>query len=164
MSLPSIISLALLAFGILWLIPRPTLRARPVGYGCVILGIVGLLGLLNVPDSPLVENIQFWLFAGSALFFGALTLTHHKPVYAALWFALATLASCGLLLMQSAPFLAAATIIVYAGAIVVTFVFVIMLAQQAGTTGYDRRPRRPAIAPRARRRRCSARPATAGRA
>ena len=36
--------------------------------------------------------------------------------------------------LQSAPFLAAATVIVYAGAIVVTFVFVIMLAQQSGAT------------------------------
>jgi NADH-quinone oxidoreductase subunit J len=53
---------------------------------------------------------------------------------------------CGLFLLRSAPFLAAATVIVYAGAIVVTFVFVIMLAQQAGATPYDQRARQPVVA------------------
>ena len=43
----------------------------------------------------------------------------------------------------SAPFLAAATVIVYAGAIIVTFMFVIMLAQQGGATAYDQRSRQP---------------------
>lgn len=42
-------------------------------------------------------------------------------------------------MLQSAPFLAAATVIVYAGAVIVTFLFVIMLAQQTGSAGYDRR-------------------------
>jgi NADH-quinone oxidoreductase subunit J len=73
-------------------------------------------------------------------------ITNRNPVYSALWFALATLAVCGLFLMQSAPFLAAATVIVYAGAIVVTFVFVIMLAQQSGATVYDQRSRQPFLA------------------
>jgi NADH:ubiquinone oxidoreductase subunit 6 (subunit J) len=49
-------------------------------------------------------------------------------------------------LLQSAPFLAAATIIVYAGAIIVTFLFVIMLAQQTGLADYDRRSREPLLA------------------
>jgi NADH-quinone oxidoreductase subunit J len=56
-----------------------------------------------------------------------------------------TLNVCGLFLLQFAPFLAAATVIVYAGAIVVTFVFVIMLAQQSGATVYDQRSRQPLI-------------------
>ena len=73
-------------------------------------------------------------------------ITNRNPVYAALWFALVTLSTCGLFLLQSAPFLAAATIIVYAGAIVVTFLFVIMLAQQSGATVYDQRSRQPLLA------------------
>ena len=75
-----------------------------------------------------------------------LMITNRNPVYSALWFALVTLSICGLFLLQSAPFLAAATIIVYAGAIVVTFVFVIMLAQQSGATIYDQRSRQPLLA------------------
>ena len=47
--------------------------------------------------------------------------------------------------MNSAPFLSAATIIVYGGAIVVTFVFVMMLAQQSGNAAYDVRTRRGAV-------------------
>ncbi len=73
-------------------------------------------------------------------------VTNRNPVYSALWFALATLSVCGLFWLQFAPFLAAATVIVYAGAIVVTFVFVIMLAQQSGETIYDQRSRQPFLA------------------
>jgi NADH-quinone oxidoreductase subunit J len=39
---------------------------------------------------------------------------------------------------QSAQFLGVATVVVYAGAIVVTFLFVIMLAQPEGHSAYDR--------------------------
>jgi NADH-quinone oxidoreductase subunit J len=82
---------------------------------------------------------MFWVFGIGALLCGVLMITARNPVYAALWFALTTLATCGLFLLQSAPFLAAATIIVYAGAVIVTFLFVIMLAQQSGAAGYDQR-------------------------
>ena len=76
-----------------------------------------------------------------------LMITDRNPVYSALWFALTTLAVCGLFLLNSAPFLAASTIIVYAGAIIVTFLFVIMLAQQAGTkASYDQHPFQPGVA------------------
>ncbi|HWL11033.1 MAG TPA: NADH-quinone oxidoreductase subunit J [Planctomicrobium sp.] len=143
---PLLISVALFLFGVWWLIPKPKPGNKIIGLSCVLLGIIGQLSLLGIPGNPLVNEILFWLFSGSTLLFGALMVTHHKPVYAALWFALATLSACGLLLMQSAPFLAAATIIVYAGAIVVTFVFVIMLAQQAGATTYDQHSRRPGLA------------------
>ena len=88
----------------------------------------------------------FGFFASAALVCAVLMITSRNPVYAALWFALVTLSTCGLFLLQSAPFLAAATIIVYAGAIVVTFVFVIMLAQQSGATIYDQRSRQPLVA------------------
>ncbi|MFP6604257.1 MAG: NADH-quinone oxidoreductase subunit J, partial [Pirellulaceae bacterium] len=48
------------------------------------------------------------------------------------------LGTAGLFFFQGAQFLAIATIIVYAGAIVVTFLFVIMLAQPEGRASYDR--------------------------
>jgi NADH:ubiquinone oxidoreductase subunit 6 (subunit J) len=56
------------------------------------------------------------------------------------------LSTCGLFLLQAAPFLMAATIIVYAGAIVVTFLFVIMLAQQEGLSSADQFSREPFLA------------------
>ncbi len=73
-------------------------------------------------------------------------LAQHNPVHAALSFAQVVLSTCGLFLLLAAPFLMAATIIVYAGAIVVTFLFVIMLAQQAGLTSADQRSREPFLA------------------
>jgi NADH:ubiquinone oxidoreductase subunit 6 (subunit J) len=47
--------------------------------------------------------------------------------------------------LQAAPFLMAATIIIYAGAIIVTFLFVIMLAQQEGISSADYRSREPLL-------------------
>ena len=49
-------------------------------------------------------------------------------------------------MLASAPFLAAGTMIVYAGAIIVTFLFVIMLAQMEGKALYDRAARAPGSA------------------
>ena len=46
-------------------------------------------------------------------------------------------------MLAGASFLAAGTIIVYAGAIIVTFLFVIMLAQMEGKAPYDRAARAP---------------------
>src|ERR1019366_946117 len=69
-----------------------------------------------------------------------------SDLHAALSFALVVLSTCGLFLLQAAPFLMAATIIVYAGAIVVTFLFVIMLAQQEGPSSADQRSREPFLA------------------
>ncbi len=92
------------------------------------------------------EKILFYAFAGFAVVGGAMLITQKNPVHAALAFALVILSTCGLFLLQAAPFLMAATIIIYAGAIVVTFLFVIMLAQQAGQTAADQRSREPFLA------------------
>src|SRR5262249_27541789 len=59
---------------------------------------------------------------------------------------LVILCTCGLFLLLAAPFLMAATIIIYAGAIVVTFLFVLMLAQQIGLSNADLRSREPLFA------------------
>ena len=72
-----------------------------------------------------------------------LTITSRNPIYSALWFAMVVIATAGLFLLAGAPFLAAGTMIVYAGAIIVTFLFVIMLAQMEGKATYDRAARAP---------------------
>src|SRR5207237_6313103 len=91
------------------------------------------------------ETILFYAFSGIAVVSGGLLVTQRNPVRAALSFALVVLSTCGLFLLQAAPFLMAATIIIYAGAIVVTFLFVIMLAQQIGTSDADQRSREPLL-------------------
>ena len=65
-------------------------------------------------------------------------VTFRNPVYCAIWFALSLLGTAGLFLFQGAQFLGVATVVVYAGAILVTFLFVLMLAQPAGSAFYDR--------------------------
>jgi NADH-quinone oxidoreductase subunit J len=121
-------------------------RVAAVRYAAVAASALGLLTMLsafNGPDGELTHRILFWLFAAGAIGGALLMITGRDPVHGALWFAVATLSVCGLFLELSAPFLAAATIIVYAGAIIVTFMFVIMLAQQGGASAYDQNPRLP---------------------
>lgn len=88
-------------------------------------------------------SAAFFLFAGISLVSAVMMITSRNPVYSALWFALVLLANSGLYFLQGAEFLAASTIIIYAGAIIVTFLFVVMLAQPRGTAAYDRRSREP---------------------
>ena len=66
------------------------------------------------------------------------TVTFRNPVYCAIWFGLSLLGTAGLFLFHGAQFLAVATVVVYAGAILVTFLFVLMLAQPEGQASYDR--------------------------
>jgi NADH-quinone oxidoreductase subunit J len=122
----------------------PGSRAKTLG---------GLLSLVALGFAfPLVSSGadlsggMFVTFASVCLISAVCMISNKNPVYAALWFAVVTLAVCGLFLLQSAPFLAAASIVVYAGAIIVTFLFVIMLAQQSGKSGYDQTSRQPFIA------------------
>jgi NADH-quinone oxidoreductase subunit J len=88
-------------------------------------------------------SFAFFLFAGISLVSAVMMISSRNPVYSALWFALVLLANSGLYFLQGAEFLAASTIIIYAGAIIVTFLFVVMLAQPRGTAAYDRRSREP---------------------
>jgi len=79
--------------------------------------------------------------------FGAVRLiTHSHPVYSALYFILVAVATAGMLVLMQAEFVAAALLIIYGGAILVTYVFVIMLAQQSGgPRTYDRYAREPLV-------------------
>lgn len=95
----------------------------------------------------------FLLFALIAVASAVRMITHDKPVYSALYFVLVVLSSAALFLLLQAEFMAFALIIVYAGAILITYMFVIMLAQQApnpdndrGEAEYDVNPREPGMA------------------
>ena len=55
------------------------------------------------------------------------------------------LSTCGLFLLLAAPFLMAATIIIYAGAIIVTFLFVLMLSHADGPSDENDRTREPLL-------------------
>src|SRR5579871_3692768 len=128
------IILPLLAGGaaIYLLLPRP--QAYPALWGAT-LGLLALvLTLVLLTRSGVVspETILFWSFSAVAILAGTLLVTQHNPARAALAFALVVLCTCGLFLLLAAPFLMAATIIIYAGAIIVTFLFVLMLSHPQG--------------------------------
>jgi NADH:ubiquinone oxidoreductase subunit 6 (subunit J) len=127
------------------LLPRP--GRRPVLVGAV-LGVLALVatGVLLVAAAPPVELILFYIFSAIAIIAGVLLITQRNPARAALSFALVVLSTCGLFLLLAAPFLMAATIIIYAGAIIVTFLFVLMLAKQEGRSDADYRSREPLLA------------------
>jgi NADH:ubiquinone oxidoreductase subunit 6 (subunit J) len=128
------------------LLPRP--RPAPKRIGLVMAGVALLFaGTFIVPATGLsAETVLFYAFAAVAVIAGGLLVTQTNPARAALSFALVVLSTCGLFLLLAAPFLMAATTIIYAGAIVVTFLFVIMLAQQEGVSDADQRSREPLLA------------------
>lgn len=94
------------------------------------------------------RDTSFAWFVGSALvaiFAAVRVITHRRPVYSALYFVLLVVAVASLLVLMQAQFLSVALLIIYAGAILVTYVFVIMLAQQARPAPYDTRSREPLL-------------------
>ena len=69
----------------------------------------------------------FFLFATMALVSAILVITSRRVVYSALYLVLSFLAVAGLFILQGAEFLGAVQILLYAGSIVVMFVFVVMM-------------------------------------
>jgi len=135
------------AAGLYGLLPRPQAR-RPAWAGVVVaIAIVGLaiLGLRRMGDWDL-RRFYFWLLAIPALWGAVRVVSHPRPVYSAVYLVLVVLAVAGELILADAEFLGAALVIIYAGAILVTYVFVIMLAQQHGPAEYDNRAREPLAA------------------
>lgn len=122
-------------------------RSTPIWGGVLAAAAILLAGLWIVHrEGAWPESALFYAFSFLAIVGGMLMLSQKNPVHAALAFALVVLSTCGLFLLLAAPFLMAATIIIYAGAIVVTFLFVVMLAQQAGIASADARSREPFLA------------------
>jgi NADH-quinone oxidoreductase subunit J len=83
-----------------------------------------LLGGTAVPD------VLFYVFAALTLLCGALVIANpfsRSPVTSAMFLVLTIISMTGLFVLLHAFFLAAVQIIVYAGAVLVLFVFVIML-------------------------------------
>ena len=132
----------------LWLLlPRgPESRgARRLG---LLLGGLALAGFVATGRrlGGIGEEAVFLIVSLVAVFSGAATIVTRSPVYSAIWFALSLAGVAGLLLVLGAQFLGVATIVVYAGAILVMFLFVLMLAQPSGLASYDRVSNEPLLA------------------
>jgi NADH-quinone oxidoreductase subunit J len=73
------------------------------------------------------SNGLFWVFATLTLLCGAFVLLSRNPVTSAMFLVLTIISLAGLFVLLEAFFLAAIQILVYAGAVIVLFLFVIML-------------------------------------
>jgi NADH-quinone oxidoreductase subunit J len=73
------------------------------------------------------ESIAFWVFAPIAVLSALAMVIAKSAVHAALFLAGVMLSLAGLYALQDAPFLAAVQVIVYTGAILMLFLFVLML-------------------------------------
>jgi NADH-quinone oxidoreductase subunit J len=69
----------------------------------------------------------FWVFGVIAMGSGLLCITRKSPVASALWLVVTLFALAAMYVLLDAQFIAALQVLVYAGAIMVLFLFVIML-------------------------------------
>jgi NADH-quinone oxidoreductase subunit J len=74
-----------------------------------------------------METVLFILFGAIAVCGAVMVVTRKSPMASALYLILTLFAVAALFVLRQAHFLAAVQVIVYAGAVVVLFVFVIML-------------------------------------
>jgi NADH-quinone oxidoreductase subunit J len=74
-----------------------------------------------------ITQLLFWFLSVVALFSALMVISSKNPVYSVLWLIATFFAISGHYILLNAQFLAIVNIIVYAGAIMVLFLFVIML-------------------------------------
>src|SRR5450432_4520331 len=73
------------------------------------------------------QTVIFYAFA-AILVFGALrVITSRNPVHSALWLVLSFFSAAGIWMLLHAEFLAIALVLVYVGAVMVLFLFVVMM-------------------------------------
>ncbi|MEW5944901.1 MAG: NADH-quinone oxidoreductase subunit J [bacterium] len=75
----------------------------------------------------MLETVAFYALAATAVGAALLMISRRNAVYSAVFLVICLCAVAGLYVMLNAQFLAAVQVIVYAGAIMVLFLFVIML-------------------------------------
>lgn len=123
--------------GLYLLLPPGGTKRR---YAGSVLGVlsVGFFAAGLTPPGSFSITMVFWILAATSIVSAVASITSRNPVYCALWFGLTLLGTAGLFLLTGAQFLAVATMVVYAGAILVTFLFVLMLATPTGYSVPDR--------------------------
>ena len=77
--------------------------------------------------NPVATTFFFYFLSAIAIICAILVITRRNPVHSALLLIITLLAQAGLYLMLYAPFVAGVQILVYAGGIMVLYLFVIML-------------------------------------
>jgi NADH-quinone oxidoreductase subunit J len=88
------------------------------------------------------EIFVFWLLAAFVVFFAIFTMTRKNPVTAVMSLVATFFGLAGLYASLSAHFLAVLQVLVYAGAIMVLFIFVVMILNREEVTPVSLRPAR----------------------
>ncbi len=148
------VACALGALGVVLAMPRRQAAAYVIGAAVAAGGFaVAMVALARGAGGEGLPGPLFYAFALVGLGASLRVITHPRPIYSALYFILTIIASAGLYVLLAAEFMAFALIIVYAGAILITYMFVIMLASEGatesateGATEYDRVSREPVVA------------------
>jgi NADH-quinone oxidoreductase subunit J len=73
------------------------------------------------------ETVLFYLFAAITVFAALRVITARNPLHAVLFLVLAFVSSAGIWLLLEAEFLAITLVLVYVGAVMVLFLFVVMM-------------------------------------
>lgn len=73
------------------------------------------------------EKFLFYMFAALLVFAAVMVITRKNPVHSALFLVLAFFNSAGLWMLAEAEFLAIVLVLVYVGAVMVLFLFVVMM-------------------------------------
>ena len=84
------------------------------------------------------ETIAFWILGPLALAGGLAMVFARNAVHSALWLAQAMLCLGAMYMVEQAPFLGFVQIIVYTGAIMMLFLFVLMLVARKASTRWLR--------------------------
>lgn len=74
-----------------------------------------------------IEAIAFYAFSAVAVAAGLMMTLARNPVHAVLWLILAFFSTAGLFVLAGAEFIAMLLVIVYVGAVMVLFLFVVMM-------------------------------------
>lgn len=140
----------------LWMIlgsGRKSIKALGAVVGLGVFGWLVSNAGLAIIGKNVTPDAFFLIFSVIAIASAVRVISHPVPVYSALYFVMVVLSSASMILLLEAEFIAFALIIVYAGAILITYMFVLMLAQQSsdsenpsGRAEYDVNPREPGAA------------------
>jgi NADH-quinone oxidoreductase subunit J len=82
-------------------------------------------------------NILFYIAGGVAVVSAAMAITRSNAVHALLYLVVSLLSTGLIFFVLGAPFAAALEVIVYAGAVMVLFVFVMMMLNLSGSRGKE---------------------------
>ena len=97
---------------------------------------------MNVPGPSFWDQFVFWLLAAWVTFFAVFTITRKNPVTAVMSLVATFFGLAGIYATLSAHFLAVLQVLVYAGAIMVLFIFVVMILNREEVSPLSLRPLR----------------------